>query len=302
MNLRFFSTAALAGMLTLSACQPIQPKVSPSAASKESAGEMSAPTTIQFAFKAGEDALSCGQEVAGLGTTATTMLLNDLRFYVSNIRLLNEAGEEVPLSLNQDGLWQYQNTVLLDFEDASAGCAESGNAEMNSIVTGLAPEGDYKGVIFQLGVPFELNHQDVAVASSPLNVPAMWWNWRGGYKFVRVDMMSKGDTPAPWFIHLGSTGCKADEMTSAPAAACARPNVAEIRLDDFNPATNTIVADLATLLTNVNLNESMPEPPGCMSGPDDPDCGGLLPGFGLEIATGACAEAGCPAQSFFRVE
>ncbi len=65
---------------------------------------------------------------------------------------------------------------------------------------------------------------------------------------------------------------------------------------------SAIVADLATLLTNVNLNESMPEPPGCMSGPDDPDCGGLLPGFGLEIATGACAGAGCPAQSFFRVE
>lgn len=302
MNLRILTTTALASLLTLSACQPIQPASEAPAASSESAGEMSAPIQLNFAFKAGDAAVSCGQEVAGLGTAGSTLVMNDLRFYISNVRLLNAAGEEVPMSLNQDGLWQYQNTALLDFEDASAGCAESGNAEMNSMVTGLVPEGDYNGVIFQLGVPFELNHQDVAVAESPLNVPAMWWNWRGGYKFVRVDMAAKGDTPAPWFIHLGSTGCKADEMTSAPAEACARPNVAEIRLDGFNPANSTIVADLATLLANVNLNESMPEPPGCMSGPDDPDCGGLLPGFGLEIATGACAEAGCPAQTFFRLE
>lgn len=166
----------------------------------------------------------------------------------------------------------------------------------------MAP-GDYTGVQFDLGVPFALNHQDVTVADSPLNVPPMWWNWQGGYKFVRIDMKSDAAVmDGAWFIHLVSTGCVAADQAKAPTEPCSRPNIATIQLAGFDPAANTIVADLATLLADVNLSESVPQPPGCMSGPDDPDCAGLLPGFGLDIATGVCAEAGCPTQTFFRVE
>jgi uncharacterized repeat protein (TIGR04052 family) len=216
---------------------------------------------------------------------------------------IDGSGNAVPVALDQDGLWQVESTALLDFEDGSVGCTETGNPDLNTSVRGTVAPGDYTAVRFDLGVPFALNHQDVTVAASPLNVPPMWWNWQGGYKFVRIDMKSDAAVmDGAWFIHLGSTGCVAADQSKAPAEPCSRPNVATIQLADFDPAANTIVADLATLLADVNLSESMPQPPGCMSGPDDPDCAGLLPAFGLDIATGACTAVGCPTQTFFRVE
>jgi hypothetical protein len=54
-----------------------------------------------------------------------------------------------------------------------------------------------------------------------------------------------------------------------------------IVLNGFDPSRSVIVADIATLLEQVNLAENTPMPPGCMSGPDDPDCGKLMPAFGV---------------------
>lgn len=298
-----FGTATLAGLLLLAGCQAIQPPAAPPADQAPTSQETGKPVEIRFALKAGGQDLSCAEPATGLGTTQSTVQLNDLRFYVSNIALIDGSGNAVPVVLEQDGLWQVESTALLDFEDGSAGCTETGNPDLNTSVRGAVADGDYTAVRFDLGVPFALNHQDVTVAPSPLNVPAMWWNWQYGYKFVRIDMKSAATaTDGAWFIHLGSTGCVAVDQAKAPTAPCSYPNVATIQLDNFDPATQTIVADLATLLAQVNLNESTPQPPGCMSGPDDPDCAGLLPAFGLDITTGACAEAGCPTQTFFRVE
>ena len=74
-----------------------------------------------------------------------------------------------------------------------------------------------------------------------------------------------------------------------------------MRLNNFDPAKNRIVADLAGLLTTVNLAQPKPMPAGCMSGVDDPDCTRLFPNFGLALATGDCLN-GCRGQKFFRVE
>ena len=297
-----FYTATVAGLLLLVGCQPIQPAATTT--NTTTAGDTTGEAVeIRFALKASDQDLSCAEPATGLGTTQSTVQLNDLRFYVSNLALIDGSGNAVPVALEQDGLWQVESTALLDFEDGSVGCTETGNPDLNTSVRGTVAPGDYTAVRFDLGVPFALNHQDVTMAASPLNVPPMWWNWQGGYKFVRIDM--KSDTTVmdgAWFIHLGSTGCVAADQSKAPAEPCSRPNIATIQLDGFDPAANSIVADLATLLAAVNLSESTPQPPGCMSGPDDPDCASLLPAFGLDVATGACTEAGCPAQTFFHVE
>ena len=298
MKLHFFAPAALGCLLALSACQPVQPAAAPAADASASQ-----PVTINFAMKVGEQDATCGGAYEGVGVAGSPVSFNDLRFYVSNLRLIDAAGGETPVTLDQDGLWQVDNVALLDFEDASGGCADTGTPETNQAVLGSVPAGAYTAIAFKLGVPFALNHQDVTVAASPLNLPPMWWNWQGGYKFVRIDMKTDAQaTDGAWFIHLGSTGCKSPDQATAPEETCARPNLASIRLDGFDPASNVVVADVATLLAGVNLSESTPQPPGCMSGPDDPDCAGLMPGFGLDPATGLCAEAGCPTQQFFRVE
>ncbi|NWF79232.1 MAG: metallo-mystery pair system four-Cys motif protein [Chloroflexi bacterium] len=278
----------------------------------------------------GDKPAVCGQSYPGVGSAGTEVSFTDLRFYVSNIRLVNAQGQEVPLELAQDGVWQYQNVALLDFEDGSAGCSEGGNTALNSVVKGSVPAGRYTAVAFDLGVPFALNHADVAVAPSPLNIQALWWNWQGGYKFMRVDMltgapgaaiemsapaptmdmsatapasqgeMAEGGTPAPtaWFIHLGSTGCQSNDRAAPPAAPCSNPNLVSARLDGFDPSKSVIVADLASLLQPVPLDQNTPEPPGCMSGPMDPDCPTLFSSFGLDLTTGAAVGT----QQLFRLQ
>jgi uncharacterized repeat protein (TIGR04052 family) len=264
-----------------------------------SAHDEAEPVTIRFAAMVGNLPAACGITYNGLGTESSQVSLNDFRFYVSNVRLIDAEGEETAVELTQDGLWQYDNVALLDFEDGTAGCGEAGNPEMNSRIVGEVHEGDYVGVAFDLGIPFELNHLDTTTAPAPLNVPAMWWNWQYGYKFVRVDMLTPENELPAWFIHLGSTGCEAADGSSAPEEPCSNANVASVRFDTFNPATNFIVADLSQLLNGVNLTENAPEPPGCMSMSEDPDCTGLFPGFGLDLATGTVVEDNL--QSFFHV-
>jgi uncharacterized repeat protein (TIGR04052 family) len=258
---------------------------------------------IRFAAQAGEKKAVCGMIYDGIGNSKSSVQINDFRFFVSNVRLLSADGKETPLELVQDNRWQYKDTALLDFEDGRLTCSEAGNDLLNDAVVGKAPEGKYTGIVFNLGVPFELNHLDNATAPSPLNVSAMWWVWQVGYKFVRIDLMSMdGAEPAPWFIHLGSTGCDSPNENTPPKSPCSRPNLSEIRLTKFDAGRNVIVADLAGLVKGVNLKENMPKPPGCMSGPDDSDCAGLFPGFGLSLDKGVCPDGDCSKQSFFRVE
>jgi hypothetical protein len=88
---------------------------------------------------------------------------------------------------------------------------------------------------------------------------------------------------------------------AAPNAPCNNPNVVTVELTNFDPGQSVIVADLATLLATVNVKESTPEPAGCMSGTDDPDCRTLLPSFGLSLSDGQCLLAGCSDQRFFRL-
>lgn len=257
--------------------------------------------TIQFTARIGEEAVACGVTYAGLGVGQTDVQVADFRFYVADVRLIDADGGETPLAFDQDGLWQYENVALLDFEDGGEGCGEGGNVALNDTVYGTAPPGEYTGVAFTLGVPFALNHQDVTAAPAPLNLGAMFWSWQGGYKFARIDLLTEATELPGYFIHLGSTGCESASSVVAPEKACARPNRVEVRLEGFDPARDVIVADLASLVAGVDLGDNTPEPPGCMSGPTDPDCAAVFAGFGLSLETGVCADDDCAGQAFFRV-
>lgn len=256
--------------------------------------------TIRFAATVGSRPATCGMVYEDVGTTGATLSVNDFRFYVSNVRLINAMGEAVPVELTQDGMWQYSNVALLDFEDGTSLCSDAGNPELNDKVIGTVPAGEYTGLAFDLGVPFELDHLDTTTAPTPLNIPALWWNWQVGYKFVRIDLQTPNSETPAWFVHLGSTGCASADGNTPPTEPCSNPNVATVRFDSFNPVQNFVVADLAGLMAGVDLSKSAPMPPGCMSGPEDPDCTGLFPGFGLDLTTGAPVEGSV--QTFFRVE
>ncbi len=142
---------------------------------------------INFEAWVGDREFSCGESYENIGTAKSTVTPTDFRFYVSNVALIDEDGNAVPLELEQDGKWQHEKVALLDFEDGTSAC-DNGTAEMRTMVVGTVPEGNYQSLQFTMGVPEQLNHEDAAIAPSPLNLTSMWWNWQGGYKFLRVDL------------------------------------------------------------------------------------------------------------------
>ncbi len=254
--------------------------------------------SLKFAAQMGDTLATCGANFDGLGTTAVSAQLLDARFYVSNIRLINSDGDEVPLTLTQDGKWQTSNVALLDFED---GCGDLGTTETNSVVTGTVPDGSYSGVRFDIGVPFELNHDDIAASPSPLNVSSMFWSWAGGHKFIRVDLRKSDETQ--WSMHLGSTMCDANGPASAPVSGCAHPNRPTVAFDSMDVDTDTIVFDIQKLFSASDLATDTPDSAaGCQSFSDDVnECTSLFPMLGLAFSSGVCTDD-CANQIVFQAE
>ncbi len=252
---------------------------------------------IHFAARVGQSPFRCGQSYPGLGTSHSTFTPADLRFYLSEVRLVRAGGQEVPLELDPDERWQTGDVALLDFEDKTGPCS-NGTTDVNDTIRGRAPAGDYQGLHFTLGVPFSRNHKDASSAPSPLNLGGLFWGWNGGYKFLRIDGRS---TRLPGIeIHIGSTGCTPDQG-QGQVSACARPNRADILLTGFDPLHGTVVADLAALLSDTDLDKNSPDtPPLCMSGGTDPDCQGVFQNLGLDLVQGTPDSS--LKQRFFRAE
>jgi len=236
--------------------------------------------SIEMTGVVGGEAAACGETYAGIGTTGSDLELADFRLYVHDVRLLTAAGEEVPVTLTDDGVFQREGVAHLDFEDGTAGC-ENGNAQTNGTLDGtIEGEGPFTGIRFRLGVPFDLNHGDVSTSAPPLDRPGMFWNWNGGYKFLRIDGRTTGQ-PAGVQYHIGSTGCDGDGRGNV--SGCANDNRPEIELTGADPTTTPIIVDVAALLSESDLDGNLGGPPGCMSGVDDMDCVPVFHGLGLSF-------------------
>jgi len=253
---------------------------------------------IQFAARVGDAPVACGQAYPGIGTGAVDFRPADMRFYVSRVRLVTPDGREVPVALEQDGRWQREDVALLDFENGEPPCS-LGTAAMNDVVVGKVPAGAYNRIRFDLGLPFALNHADASTALPPLGFTSMFWNWNGGYKFLRIDSFN-GDGLDQFNIHLGSTGCNGANPNNPPSEECLNPNRAEIELGGFDPDTSLIVADIATLLADSDITANQPDTaPGCQSFVGDDDCIAVFEKLGMNFSD-AGGEA--PEQTFFHVE
>jgi uncharacterized repeat protein (TIGR04052 family) len=253
--------------------------------------------TIRFAGMVGSQMFSCSQPYPMMGMgSASTWTPKDFRFYVHDVRLVTADGE-VPLTIDTMGAFQGQNVALLDFENDTGACAAEGSPETNSEIRARAATtitAAIRGIKFKLGVPFMLNHREPSSSPAPLNLSAMWWAWNSGYKFLKIDGNTAG-LPMGFNIHLGSTGCMGNN--AGPVNPCSAPNVGEVSLDNFNPTTNRIVADLAALVSMSNLEMNAAGAPGCMSGATDPECPPIFSALGIPFGS---ATAGT--QRFFRVE
>jgi uncharacterized repeat protein (TIGR04052 family) len=213
--------------------------------------------------------------------------LTDLRFYVASVQAIRVDGVAVDLALHPDNQWQQADLALLDFEDGTEAC-DNGTTEINTALRGTLPAGDYRGLRFTIGVPFEMNHGDPLLAVAPLDDPAMHWHWRAGYKFMRAGIRTADDG---FWIHLGSTGC---EGTVRQITGCRSPNRVEVLLPEFIPGTDIVVVDIGTLTAGSDLLDS--EASDCSSGPAEQSCDAPFRALGLDFATGSTLDT----QGVFR--
>jgi uncharacterized repeat protein (TIGR04052 family) len=269
------------------------------------ATNMPASTTtvsIQFAAVAGNTPAQCGTLLSGLGSTSVSAQLTDLRFYLTDVQLVNDQGVAVPVTLTKNE-WQTTSdsgsVALIDLENAQGACASEGTTAMNAVVTGSVPAGNYVKIKATVGVPEKLSHSDVMSASAPLDIMAMGWSWQSGRKFAKIELNpvgGVGSTGAPvatYSLHLASTNCTGP---GNGADTCAQKNLAQFTLE-LNPSTQKIALDVAQLFKTSNLSANQNGAVGCMSATSDLDCQAVFTHMGLDLNSG---EQAAVAQSVFR--
>ncbi len=271
----------------------------------DKAGAATQKVAIDFAAVAGSRSVTCGKPITGLGTTSRTALLTDLRFYVTDVKLLRKGGGAVALTPPANSKWSYSKggeaVTLIDLENGTGSCAAEGTKAMNASVTGTVPKGSYVGVSYSVSVPPALSHTDLTVMPAPLNLTAMGWSWQFGRKFMKIEVSEDGG-PAweskTFFVHIGSTGCKGNPAAEENVR-CSQRNEDEVTLAKFNPAKQKIAVDLKALLAGDDVASSggsmemdmtegmagMSMTPGCMSETNDPDCKSIFAALGMKLGT-----------------
>lgn len=224
---------------------------------------------IPFSAAIDGSAFSCSGSTRGFAPS-------DLRFYVHDLALIDGDGRTSPIRLDDDGTWQSRGVALIDFENGQDNCRD-GTAGTHTTLTGSVAAGDYRGLRFVVGVPFERNHADAATAGAPLNLGRMHWGWQGGYKFLRFE--GSGDRSA-FRLHLGSTGC---EGTLGNITSCSRPNRASIELDAFALGRDGIHIELSAL---TGATTASPPSASCMAEQDKVDCRIPFAALGLDLHSG----------------
>jgi uncharacterized repeat protein (TIGR04052 family) len=257
---------------------------------------------LYFAPEVSGESVNCSSTFH-VGSGDANASLKDFRMFISEVALLKEDGTRVNITLDQND-WQYENIALLDFEDNSAGCAESGNtADMHHYLSGKVPEGVYTQVAFTLGVPEVVNHNkypDIKV----LNHSKMDWGWQNGRKFMKLEVLAKSEGAKAWNFHLGSTDCTADE-SQASGIKCNQSNRVSVTLDNFDLEHDTVKMDLSALFQSSDIAVNLGEKPGCMSFQKDPDCEQIFSQIDLpygESTNGECTSEGCKDQKLFSVK
>lgn len=276
--------------------------ISITACSSDSTDDSPQDVVLKFAAQVNGADFNCGQTYTGVGTGGDGMNITDFRMYIHDVHVHDDAtGEEYPVALAQDGVWQVDDVAMLDFENGSDGC--TGTLETNKEVRGqvtVPSTVDLASteVCFEVGLPAEKNHIDEATAASPLNASGMLWAWKIGRKYVRIDGVGDPSGAAEAFnLHLGAQGCPAGSGTAAPVTACTVPNTFEVCVENFDVANNVIAVDPSPVYAgndvSVNLSAngmgSSTAKPGCQSFIGDDDCEEIMPRLSLNYNYGRSA-------------
>jgi uncharacterized repeat protein (TIGR04052 family) len=255
--------------------------------------------TVQFAASVGSTPVDCSSTLTNLGSSVVNARLRDLRFYLSNVRLVSSTDAEVPITLTTNNYQQgsgANSAVLIDLTDRSTGTcalAVDGSADVNKLLVGKVPPGTYVRFKATVGLSDALNLlADATTAAAPLDIQDMNWSWQNGYKFIKLELDPVGgvangaSSDNTYFVHVASANCSG----LAGAVTCTNANKMSIDIA-LNPASQQVALDLNEVFRGVNLsnNSNGTGTAGCMSDTSDSDCTNLFPNLGLNLSTGAQA-------------
>ncbi|MGJ8681200.1 MbnP family copper-binding protein [Paraglaciecola sp.] len=160
-----------------------------------------------------------------------------------------------------ENVWQSNGTALIKFD---SGCNQNPTlrAEVsNQTIRATLPQSFINKISqidnqatalkFKIGVPFEQNHLNPLVQDSPMNVSNMFWSWRNGYKFIRLDMSSNKNGFA---FHLGSIGCQSSSSVRSPKSPCSVSNVIDTSVQLTEPLRPNDQNELPDINITVNLD------------------------------------------------
>lgn len=269
-------------------------------------GVTSSEISIPFIARANDTEISCGAQLSGLGADSASGSIRGFALYIHDVVLINSDGTELPVTMD-DNDWQNSGVALLDYQDKLDNCESETAKPTNNMLVGSV-QGDLVNVDrirFTVGVPSELNHEDITAAASPLNRTDMHWSWQSGYKHLRMDVSPDGGVMKPdnttattWNIHLGSTGCVGSPQTGE-TVSCGANNRPTIELDISDIANQQLVIDYGKLVENSALMTDQGGAPGCMSGPTDLDCIDIFDALGMGLGENNDPTEG---QTVFSVE
>ncbi|MGS2719780.1 MbnP family copper-binding protein [Paraglaciecola aestuariivivens] len=168
-------------------------------------------------------------------------------FFVSQLSFTTE--QKILQPALQNSQWQSQQVSLLmpnlakcsDVKQTDATAAVKSISAASSQAIVFAEPIDLEQVTelhFSLGVPFALNHQNPLQQESPFNLPTMFWSWRAGHKFFRLDLHNPQDN---WVFHLGSVGCESASVMRGPKAECLQPNRVQYKLNKMQQGTKLVL-------------------------------------------------------------
>lgn len=250
---------------------------------------------MAFAAQVNDAPFDCTKSFAvGMGNADMKFL--DARLWVHDVALQLADGATVPVRLSEsrptrtvadDGAWQKDGVALLDFENAQGSCEGTPETRTRLVGIGKVPS-NVTGITFKVGVPAALNHLDASISEYPFGIPGMAWQWKSGYRFVRVDATTQ--VHAKHYFHLGSAGCDGE----VGKFICTTPNVPTIKLTGFDPSKSKIVFDLAKIYAKIDVDRETRS--FCMSDPSNPICPMMIGAFGLAYEDSPAVE-----QSAFRV-
>jgi len=269
---------------------------------------------LSFAAVADGKHIGCEDRVEGLGSDGGNSVgVSDLRFYVSNLKLWNDAKLEIPVTLDEND-FQYSSKAgqvsLVDLTGNSEGsCAGNaiafaeGTKRTNEVITGTAVIEQVKSISFDVGVP-QAVMQDVIATHTPEGAPSplaeMQWTWATAYRhFVMNFTVSDArGTTGDGYAHVGSRDCgPADGLALEDRDRCDFVNTPQVSLEAFDLEKDVVTLDLRALLADLGFIapiydsetfEVIGEGPGvaCHSSPEQPDCLKLFEHFGLDMAAG----------------